>query len=122
MGLIPLNERAREERRLLESLAHLPTQGVRVIIVDEKISPKCDITSTIHLPKFLFEPGNERDLILNWRHELQHARDLLDHVDVANITAETFSELRPVLEKRAKNAERHTGLANDPDWLVDRVI
>jgi hypothetical protein len=112
MGLIPLNDLARYNRRLLETLAHTSTEGVKVIISDDP-QPSCGSAGEVRLPKSLFEPGNERELILTWRHELTHARDF---VSGALVDVKT-------MEKRAERAEQNTGLRlDDPDWWIDRSV
>ncbi len=112
MRLKPLNDRARQERRLLESLAHTSTEGVRVIVGDGP-DPSCNSDGVVHLPARLFESGKERELILAWVHELTHARDFIMGVLVDLKT----------MERRAERAEQNTGLRlDDPDWWIDRSI
>jgi len=120
MGLIPIGDRARQERRLLESLACLPTHGVRVEIVDDG-NPCCDGQGVVSLPKTLFEPGQERKLILAWNHELRHALDVRLYVNWREISlqGEDFERLKDRLEERAYRAEVNTGLAIDPHWRLD---
>jgi len=123
MGLIPLDDRVRQERRLLESLARLPTHGVKVKIVDDE-PPRCNGHGVVSLPKRLFEPGRERELILVWNHELRHALDFNLYVNWNEISLEDedIRRLRDRLEERADRAEANTGLAVDPHWRVDSDI
>jgi hypothetical protein len=96
----------------LEALAHTSTEGVKVIVSDDP-QPSCSSEAEVRLPASLFEPGNERDLILAWNHELAHARDFLSGalVDVKT------------MERRAERAEQNTGLRlDDPDWWTDRSV
>jgi hypothetical protein len=129
--LIPLNDWARYHRKLLESLARTSTEGVSVEIVDDP-QPLCNGTGVVRLPKSLFEPGNERELILTWTHELAHARDCIDHGEYVRqvlrgngqyADADEIEALKNRLEKRALRAEQNTGLRlDDPDWWIDRSI
>jgi beta-lactamase regulating signal transducer with metallopeptidase domain len=110
--LKPLNDRARQERRLLEALAHTSTEGVKVIVSDDP-QPSCSSEAEVRLPASLFEPGNERELKLALVHELQHARDFIDGALVDFRT----------MEKRAERAEQNTALRlDDPDWWIDRSV
>jgi len=108
---------------LLESLARLPTHGVKVRIVDDG-GPRCNGQAVVSLPKSLFEPGQERKLILVWNHELRHALDMNLYVNWNEISLEKedFRRLRDRLEERAWRAEVNTGLAVDPNWQVDSDI
>lgn len=129
MRLIPRNDRARQERSFLESISHLPTHGVSVSIGPYKI-PECFGDGEIRLPEGLFQSGKERELILVWRHELQHARDFLDNSEViqeacAQDEEKGTSQIQKILdrmEKRADRAEHHSGLGVDPHWETDRGV
>lgn len=87
------NKRAREVESLLEALAHVSTEGVRVVIL-KNCFPSC-VAGKVSLPECIFDRDMAECLRRTWRHELQHSRDFLDGVDLDC----------EAMEKRARQAE-----------------
>lgn len=126
--MIPINDHARRYRRLLEQLAHTSTEGVQVeVLEDDFARPSTNGLGRVQLPIKLFALGNERELILSWRHELAHARSFIDHRStifrVLNRgNQEEIQQLKEQLELIAELAEVSSGLLVDPHWPVDRGV
>jgi hypothetical protein len=92
----PINSNARPVMPRLENLARVSTVGVGVKVLKGPYAcPQCDGLGRVTLPAWLFEAGNEDLLARSWRHELQHARDVLDGIDLP----------REEMEVRARRAE-----------------
>jgi hypothetical protein len=78
-----LNPAARAVAILLQQIAHVSTDGVRVKVLQGRfVRPTCDGTGMVELPACLFDGDMQAILRRTWRHELQHARDLLDGIDL----------------------------------------
>jgi len=93
----PINPLARQHTAHLQGLAHVSTDGVRVAIMRSRWAvPECWGNGRVNLPVCLFDDDCPELLKSVWRHELQHARDLLDGVDLP----------REEMELRARRAER----------------
>ena len=124
MRLKPLNDRARQERAPFEPISSLPTDGVSVEILEDG-QGGCYGDGRIHLPKRLFEPGNERELILTWNLELRHSRDFLDNIEcILDVLGrgEDNADLKELQRRLEDRAEQNTGLMVDPNWFIDRGI
>jgi hypothetical protein len=89
-----LNPRARQVRDWLVAHAHVSTHGVRVAIL-KRCHPECFGDGRVNLPDFFDDPTMTDCLIRCWKHELQHARDCLDGIDLP----------QQEMEKRARKAE-----------------
>lgn len=77
-----INQAARQVIHLLEQLAHCRTNGVTVAVLKRRV-PECFADGRINLPACLFDDDMKDQLGRTWRHELQHARDVLDGVDLS---------------------------------------
>ena len=93
-SMTPTNTRARAVAIQLQQLAHVSTDGVRVSVLVH-CCPVCYGNARVCLPACLFDADMADILRRTWRHELQHARDLLDGLDLP-IDA---------MEQRARRAE-----------------
>ncbi len=92
----PRGKLARLHAPLLVSLAHVSTVGVTVSIVRSAYAvPCCFGNARVCLPRCLLDNDMQAQLRRTWRHELQHARDLLDGIDLP------LEEM----EQRARSAE-----------------
>lgn len=89
-----LNMAARRVAFQLQQLAHVSTDGVSVAVLKNHV-PECWANGRVNLPACLFDPDMDDQLGRTWRHELQHARDLLDGIDLP----------RDEMERRARIAE-----------------
>jgi hypothetical protein len=81
VGMKAINPAARKVTAVLEALAHVSTEGVTVAVLVNRV-PECWGNGRINLPACLFDPDMGDQLKRTWRHELQHARDLLDGIDL----------------------------------------
>lgn len=91
-----LNPLARAYRPTLLALAHVSVEGVSVTILRGRyVCPTCTAAGKVTLPVCLFEPDMADQLRRTWHHELQHARDCLDGIDLP------LEEM----ERRARRAE-----------------
>ena len=89
-----INQEARKYLHKLLVLANVSTNGVTVAVLKRRV-PEAYANGRVNLPACLFDEDMKDQLGRTWRHELQHARDLLDGVDL------------PVeeMERRARSAE-----------------
>lgn len=76
-----LNPLARKHRDLLQSLAHVSTDGVSVAFL-KRCVPEAFANGRINLPTCCLDKDMAEILAKTWRHELQHARDCLDGIDL----------------------------------------
>lgn len=90
-----LNNAARRVAVKLQLLAHVSTEGVQVAVLKNRV-PEAYANGRVNLPACLFDDDMEDRLGRTWRHELQHARDLLDGIDLP----------REEMERRARRAEK----------------
>lgn len=102
--LKPLNQRARRYLGKLLTEAHVSTKGVHVAVLKNALPQAFGYRkdeARVNLPHVLFtDPELRKDQLgRTWRHELQHARDIVDGRD--DLTREQ-------MEKRARAAERVT--------------
>jgi hypothetical protein len=90
-----INKLAKANLGLLESLAHVSTEKVSVAFLKNRV-PEMVGMGRVNLPTCLLDSDMIDQLGRTWRHELQHARDVLDGVDLP----------LEQMEKRARMAER----------------
>ena len=91
-----INPLARRLAVKLAGLSHVSTDGVSLaILVGRYAVPECFGNGRVNLPVCLFDADMEDQLGRTWRHELQHARDVLDGIDLP----------REEMEIRARKAE-----------------
>lgn len=78
-----IGKTARAVADKLERLAHVSTDGVSVAVLRGKYQvPEAFANGRVNLPVCLFDDDMEEQLGRTWRHELQHARDCLDGIDL----------------------------------------
>ena len=89
-----INQKARRHKEELERLAHVSTVGVSIAVLTTR-PPEAFGNGRVNLPACLFDDDMQDQLGRSWRHELQHARDVLDGIDLP----------LDAMEARARKAE-----------------
>lgn len=90
-----INPAAKRRIGILMQLAHVKTDGVQVAVLKLRV-PECFANGRVNLPECLFDADMRDQLGRTWRHELQHARDVLDGIDLPT----------DEMERRARAAEK----------------